>query len=141
MKSDLGPLLGETGLWMFKNYQARQADKGNEEKKKKARACSDLIEKYIENGFDIIGKENKYNLINKFGPKKCPDQQVIRADVPHIYSWCHYAPIQWFEQKKQLETLQENARNNVTSPVYKLCSYCGSPEGPTLKHKQCAACK
>lgn len=74
VRSDLGPLLGETGLWAIKNYQNRQADKGNDEKKKMGRVAHDLISKYLESGFDVIGKENKYNLANRFGPKKCPDK-------------------------------------------------------------------
>ena len=43
VKVDLGPLLGDTGLWALKNYQTYQAEKGNEEKKKMARTASDLI--------------------------------------------------------------------------------------------------
>ena len=40
---DLGPLLGDTGLWAIKNYMQRQTLKGNDEKKKMARVASDLI--------------------------------------------------------------------------------------------------
>lgn len=32
-KVDLSPLLGETGLWALKNYEVKQSEKGNEEKK------------------------------------------------------------------------------------------------------------
>ena len=74
IKADIGPLLGDTGLWALKNYQTYQMEKGNEEKKKMARTASDLITKYLESGFDVLGKENKYNLANRYGPKKCPDK-------------------------------------------------------------------
>jgi len=37
LKADLGPLLGDTGLWCFKQYKTAQLEKGNEEKNKKAR--------------------------------------------------------------------------------------------------------
>ena len=73
IKEDLGPILGDTGLWALKNYQTRQAEKGKEDKKKMVRTAIDLIEKYNESGFDVLGKESKYNLLNKWGPKKCPD--------------------------------------------------------------------
>ena len=49
VRVDLGPLLGDTGLWAIKNYQTAQAEKGNEEKKKMARTAADLIQKYVEN--------------------------------------------------------------------------------------------
>lgn len=32
-----------------------------------------MIEKYVENGMDVLGQEKKYNFMNKFGAKKCPD--------------------------------------------------------------------
>ena len=73
IKVDLGPILGETGLWALKNYQTQQGEKGNEEKKKMVRTAVDLISKYLESEFDVLGKEVKYNLTNRFGPKKCPD--------------------------------------------------------------------
>jgi len=53
----------------------------------------ELIEKLIENGYDVIGEEKKYNFINKFGPKKFPDLQIKRKDIQHLYSWTHYAPL------------------------------------------------
>ena len=37
------------------------------------RTAVDLISKYLESEFDVLGKEVKYNLTNRFGPKKCPD--------------------------------------------------------------------
>ena len=42
-------------------------------------------------------KKKKYNFINKFGPKKCPDQQIKRSSVEIIYSWNDYAPLAWYE--------------------------------------------
>lgn len=44
--------------------------KGNDEKKKIARNAIDLIAKYLESGFDTLGVEKKYNMLNRFGPKK-----------------------------------------------------------------------
>ena len=49
------------------------AEKGNDEKKKKARCAIDLISDYLENGFDNLGKLAKFNLKNRYGPKKSPD--------------------------------------------------------------------
>ena len=72
IKTDLGPLLGDTGLWALKNYQVHQTQKGKEEKKKMARNAIDLVTKYLETGLDVLGMQNKYNMLNRFGPKKCP---------------------------------------------------------------------
>ena len=72
IKTDVGPLLGDTGLWALKNYQMSQTQKGNEEKKRMARTAIDLVTKYLETGLDVLGVETKYNMLNRFGPKKCP---------------------------------------------------------------------
>ena len=72
VKLDLGPLLGEMGQWALSNYCNRQREKGKVEKKKMGLLAIDMIKNYLENGLDYLGKENKYNFMNKFGPKKCP---------------------------------------------------------------------
>jgi len=43
MRADLTPLLGNTGLWVVKNYMTHQAEKGNEDKKKRARVILEII--------------------------------------------------------------------------------------------------
>jgi hypothetical protein len=101
IRTDLGPILGETGLWALRNYQQAQAQKGNEEKKKLARNAIDIVTKYLETGMDFLGVEKKYNMLNRFGPKKCPDKRVIRSQISILYSWMHYAPLAWFDQQKQ----------------------------------------
>ena len=94
-KVDLAPLLGECGIWLLKNYEIRCADKGKDEKKKKARCAIDLINEYLENGFDNLGKISKYNIKNRFGPKKFP--VIARSSVQNIYAWNHYAPLPYFQ--------------------------------------------
>ena len=89
---------------------------------------------------DTLGQEKRYNFMNKFSPKKCPDQQVKRDSLRHLYSWSHYAPIEWFIHVKNQEQAMENARTGNVQ-LGKLCSNCQSPEGATLKHKICSACK
>ena len=74
VRVDLGPLLGDTGLWALKTYQDRQAEKGNDDKKKRARTAIDLITKYLESGFDVLGNEKKYHSSNRFSPKKLPEK-------------------------------------------------------------------
>ncbi len=96
LRVDLGPLLGEAGLWALKNYENRMADAGKDEQKKKARNAIDLITEYLENGLDNLGKLTKFNLKNRYGPKKLPAQVVDRDSIAHIYSWTHYAPLSWF---------------------------------------------
>lgn len=98
IRVDLGPILGETGLWALRNYQQRQVDKGNSEKKLKARVAIDLVNKYLESGLDVLSQLKKYESLNRFNPKKMPDRQVRRSDIKFIYSWIHYAPSAWFEE-------------------------------------------
>ena len=93
---DLAPLLGETGLWALKGYEIKQSDKGNEEKKRRARVGYDLLQEFLEHGFDNLGKLVKFNLKNKYSPKKLPEQAITRESIPHLYSWVHYAPLSWF---------------------------------------------
>ena len=100
IKTDLGPLLGDTGLWALKSYQLHQTQKGNDEKKKMSRNAVDLITKYLETGLDTLGAEKKYNMLNRFGPKKCPAQKIARSSIAILYSWTHYAPLAWFEQQR-----------------------------------------
>ena len=97
IRTDLGPLLGETGLWAMRNYLATVTQKGNDEKKKLARTAIDLVTKYLESDMDVLGVEKKYNMLNRFGPKRCPDKRVVRSSIPILYSWMHYAPLAWFD--------------------------------------------
>jgi len=109
--------------------------KGNEEKKKLVRNAIDLVNKYLETGFDVLGVENKYNMLNRFGPKKCPDKKVVRSSIPILYSWMHYAPQQWFESQRQFQAAVRIQQENKGEAAFGLCSYCSSPEGATIKHK------
>lgn len=138
---DLGPLLGETGLWALKNYEQRMADKGKDEKKKKARVAHDLLSEFLENGWDNLGKISKYNLKNRYGPKKLPDQQVKREDIANIYSWCHYAPQQWFSHTRKIEDIATQVKREGKQLEANCCSYCGAAESENTKHLRCSACK
>ena len=68
--------------------------------KKKTKVAIELIEKYLETtmGQDdqVLLEEKKYHFINKFSPKKCPNEQVKREDIKNLYSWIHHAPQTWF---------------------------------------------
>eukprot|EP00351_Strombidinopsis_sp_SopsisLIS2011_P004899 CAMPEP_0116881222 /NCGR_PEP_ID=MMETSP0463-20121206/13321_1 /TAXON_ID=181622 /ORGANISM="Strombidinopsis sp, Strain SopsisLIS2011" /LENGTH=48 /DNA_ID= /DNA_START= /DNA_END= /DNA_ORIENTATION= len=46
-----------------------------------ARTAVDLVKNYLENSLDYLGKENKYNLTNRFGPKKCAKEQINRHEI------------------------------------------------------------
>jgi len=87
LKIDLGIILGDLGLWALTQQLEVAKERKETELKKKLQTCVDIVEKYLEQGLDILGQEKKYNFTNKFGPKKCPDQQVKREDVPILYSW------------------------------------------------------
>jgi len=68
--------MGDIGVWVCKQMIDYHKAKGDTEMKKKYMVCQEIIEKYLESKFDFLGQEKKYHFINKFGPKKCPDQQV-----------------------------------------------------------------
>jgi len=46
LRCDLCPLLGDTGMWMVQQYKSRQVERGNDEKKKKARTLIDILENF-----------------------------------------------------------------------------------------------
>jgi len=87
IRLDLGPVLGDLGLWVLRcKLDEAKAAKDNE-LKKKLQVMIDLVEKYMESGTSVLEQEKKYNFINKYGPKKCPDQQIKRDSIKHLYSW------------------------------------------------------
>ena len=91
MRADLGPILGNTGLWALKRLSVQAKEDGDTELKKKCAVVTEIVEKYLESGLEVLSVERKFNLINKFGPKKFPDRVISRESVPHIYSWAHFA--------------------------------------------------
>lgn len=74
-RADLGPLLGDTGLYALKRLHllTKEDRSAPADLKKKINVATELVEKYLEAEFTVIGDEKKFNYINKFGPKKCPD--------------------------------------------------------------------
>lgn len=84
---DLGPVLGDLGLWSLKCLQDVAFDKKDNELKKKIQVCYEIVEKYLENGLDTLKDEKKYNFMNKFGPKKCPTLVIKRDSIKNMYSW------------------------------------------------------
>lgn len=97
MKFDLGPVLGDLGLWCLKDLLDNAKQRKDPEMKKKIQIVFDIVEKYISDGFAYLGIEKKYYFLNKFGPKKCPTEQIKRDDIRLLYSWDHYAPVEWFD--------------------------------------------
>lgn len=97
IKEDFQPLLGELGVWVLTNYCQVQKDKGKLEKKKRGTVALDIIRSYLENGLDYLGQEKKYYFMNKYSPKKLPQERIARDSIPFIYSWLHYAPQQWYD--------------------------------------------
>lgn len=95
--------MGDTGLWALNMKLAAAKEKNDKELKKKLQTCVDLVEKFLETGMDTLSSEKKYHFINKFSPKKCPGDQVSRAGIKILYSWSHYAPLNWFEHLKKAE--------------------------------------
>ena len=87
VKIDLGPVLGDLGLWILKQMKDQAKQNKQDDLKKKIQVVIDIVEKYLETGLDVLGIEKKYYFTNKYGPKKCPDQQIKRGDQRHLYSW------------------------------------------------------
>ena len=73
LQLDLGPILGDLGLWSLKCHQDIAKEKKDNDLKKKIQICIDIVEKYLDKGLDAFEDEKKYNFLNKFGPKKCQD--------------------------------------------------------------------
>lgn len=73
IKIDIGIILGSLGLWAVKCHIDQAKEKGDNNEKKLYQTIHDLIEKYLENNLEVLGIEKKYNFLNKYGPKKCPD--------------------------------------------------------------------
>ncbi len=78
--------------------------------------------------------------MNRFSPKKCPDQQIKRSQIEHLYSWSHYAPQSWYDHLKKLEEEARTAEEKKNNPAKK-CNFCAAPESDLRKHKVCSACK
>ena len=84
---DLGPVLGDLGLWVLKCKQDEAKVAKDNDLKKKLGTCIDIVGKYQESGLDVLSQEKKYHFVNKYSPKKCPAEQVKRDAIKHLYSW------------------------------------------------------
>lgn len=73
LRMDLGPVLGDLGLWVLKCKQDEAKAAKDNELKKKLQVMIDIVEKYLESGLDVLSQEKKYHFVNKYSPKKCPD--------------------------------------------------------------------
>lgn len=56
LRLDLGPILGSVGLWSLQCLIDQAKADGNNDLKKKIQVCYDLIEKYDETKFEILGQ-------------------------------------------------------------------------------------
>ena len=101
---------------------------GDADLRKKINVATELNEKFLDNGFEAISDEKKYNFVNKFGPKKCPDQAIVRADDTQIYSWQHFAPLQWTQYQRKVARDAKIKASGKTQEVI-LCATCQAPEG------------
>jgi len=43
LRVDISPILSEVGLWVLKNYELRQKDKGKQEKRKMTQVAIQLV--------------------------------------------------------------------------------------------------
>lgn len=142
IRQDVSPILGELGAWVLTNYVNRQREKGRAEKKKQGQVALELVKNFLENGFDQLVQEKKYYFLNKYSPKKLPALAEKRSSIEHLYSWSHYAPIQWFDHLKKLDDDQKLADDRKKNAhLVKKCSFCSAPESDLRKHKVCSACK
>ena len=103
MKEDLGPVQGEVGMWVLQNYIDFQKARGKDDNKKRAMIVMEIIKSFLEKQYEYIGKETKYNFINKYSPKKMPEKVILRSSIKIVYSWMHHAPNTWFEETQKQE--------------------------------------
>lgn len=74
IRDDLPPLFSNVGQWIMENWFGRLKETGEDKVlEKKIKVCLDIMKKVEDKGLEYFDKESRYNLINKFGPKKCPD--------------------------------------------------------------------
>lgn len=139
-RTDLGPILGNTGIWALKRLGTMAKESGDAELRKKVNVATELIEKFLENGFEALADEKKYNFVNKFGPKKCPDQAIDRANDTQIYSWQHFAPLQWTQYQRKMAHDAKLKKEGKSDDII-TCASCQAPQGLAIKHKICSACK
>jgi hypothetical protein len=78
IKIDLAPLMSNMGVWMLQHYADKVKQQGKMDKLKKVRVALEIVKNIMEKDMAYISQEKKYNFINKFGPKKCPDQVIAR---------------------------------------------------------------
>jgi hypothetical protein len=139
IKEDLLPLVGEVGLYLLDNWQRRLKEKKKMDKRKMVQTCIDIVKSILENhGYQHLEKETKYNMMNRFGPKKCPKDVRKRSHVKQIYSYVHYARPEYFESEKKKEDLAEEVE---FSKKCEYCKICKKAESKDRKHKICSACK
>ena len=55
LKVDLGPIMGDIGIWVCKQLVDYCKSKGDNDGKKKYMVCQEIIEKYLEDKFDYLG--------------------------------------------------------------------------------------
>lgn len=55
IKFDLGPILGDVGIWCVKSLQDQAREKGDADLKKKLSVVQEIIEKYLENELEVLG--------------------------------------------------------------------------------------
>ena len=138
VKEDLPPLFSHVGIWIMENWLARVKELGEDKDlEKKIKACLDIIKKMNDKGVEYFEKESRYHLMNKYSPKKCPEEVVARASIEKLYSFKIYARPEYFQHivMKKKEAEEAATRAKATK-----CANCGCPEGKK-KYKMCSACK
>lgn len=54
MRTDLGPILGDVGLWSLNGMLQEAKDAGDKDGKKKLQTAIDIVENYLEHGLDVL---------------------------------------------------------------------------------------
>jgi len=138
VKEDLPPLFSNVGIWIMENWLARTKELGgNKDLEKRIKTCLDITKKINDKGIEYFEKESRYHLLNKYSPKKCPEEAVARSSIEKLYSFKIYARPEYFQhivqKKKEAELAAKRAKATK-------CANCGCPEGKQ-KYKMCSACK
>jgi len=54
LRTDLGPVLGDVGLWSLNALLQDAKDTGDKDAKRKLTAAIDIVENYLEHGFELL---------------------------------------------------------------------------------------
>ena len=92
----------------METWLARTKELGDQkELEKQIKVGIEIVKTVLEKGIKHFEKESKYHLANRYSPKKCPDQQILRKSIKPLYSYKMYARPEYFQNIEQEQKEEE----------------------------------